>query len=202
VSSLDQLYDLDETTLAGLERMGSKSAQNLLAAIDKSKETTLARFIYALGIREVGEATATALAETFELDELMRADIETLMNVPDVGPVVAQNIIDYFSQSQHVQTLQKITQEKGVYWPKQDRVNSIQGRLSGQTYVLTGTLTSMSRDQASQKIKALGAKVSSSISKNTTALVAGDKAGSKLQKAEKLGVSVMTEQMLIDLLNE
>jgi len=202
VTSLDQLYDLDQSTLTGLERMGSKSADNLIAAIEKSKATTLARFIYALGIREVGEATASALAATFELDELMKADVEQLMNVPDVGPVVAQNLVDYFSQSSHMQTIQKLTQDKGIHWPQGDKAISTEGRLNGQTYVLTGTLSTMSRDQASQKIKALGAKVSSSISKNTTALIAGDKAGSKLQKAEKLGVPVMTEQMLIQLLDE
>jgi len=202
VTSLDQLYDLDESTLAGLERMGSKSANNLLAAIEKSKATTLARFSYALGIREVGEATATALAATFELDELMKADVEQLMDVPDIGPVVAQNLVDYFSQSSHVQIIQKLTQDKGIHWPQLDNPINTEGRLNGQTYVLTGTLSSMSRDQASQQIKALGAKVSSSISKNTTALVAGDKAGSKLQKAEKLGVPVMTEQMLVQLLEK
>jgi len=110
--------------------------------------------------------------------------------------------VDYFSQSSHVQIIQKLTQDKGIHWPQLDNPINTEGRLNGQTYVLTGTLSSMSRDQASQQIKALGAKVSSSISKNTTALVAGDKAGSKLQKAEKLGVPVMTEQMLVQLLEE
>ena len=204
VKNLLDLYMLDKETISGLERMGDKSAQNLLNAINESKKTELAKFIYGLGIREVGEATALALADYFEYDlnKLIQADEELLQQVPDVGPVVAKHIHQYFSHKPNLQLIRSLCDEVGIHWT-QPRAsdNSSQSELSGQSYVLTGTLASMSRDQASQLLRARGAKVVSSISKNTTALIAGEKAGSKLQKAEKLGVEVLTENEFLQLVN-
>ena len=202
VYQLDQLYDFDQQTLAALDRMGAKSAVKLLHAIEASKATTLARFIYALGIREVGEATAQALAETFTLEELMTVDQARLECVQDVGPVVAQNVRAYFSQAENRAMIQRLREDKGLHWPELSRAVQSEGRLQGQSYVLTGSLTSMTRDEAKRKLQALGAQVSSSISKNTSALIAGDKAGSKLHKATKLGVEVMTEEMFLALLDD
>lgn len=204
VGNLTDLYHLDETTLSNLERMGNKSAQNLLAAIEKSKTTELAKFIYGLGIREVGEATALALAEHFKYDfnALIKADEEALQEVADVGPVVAKHIYQYFSHAGNQQLVSTLCDQIGIHWTvPQSSSNSIQNELSGNSYVLTGTLSSMSRDQASQLLRAKGAKVVGSISKNTSALIAGEKAGSKLQKAEKLGVPVLDESEFLTLIN-
>ncbi len=204
VKDLSDLYRLDEDTLSNLERMGKKSAQNLLQAIEKSKQANFAKFLFGLGIREVGEATAIALAEYFEYDmkKLMAADEETLQQVSDVGPIVAKNIVQYFSHEANIRLIHSLCDEIGISWdvPESSGTDSA-GILSGNTYVLTGTLASMTRDQAAQAIRAKGGKVVSSISKNTTALVAGEKAGSKLQKAEKLAVPVLSEQDLIALVN-
>ncbi|MEM8844346.1 MAG: NAD-dependent DNA ligase LigA [Pseudomonadota bacterium] len=205
VKQLDDLYRLDEDVIAGLDRMGSKSAQNLLLAIENSKSTELARFIYALGIREVGEATALALADHFQysLEAIMNADAESLQTVPDVGPIVADHIEKYFKQTQNRQLITCLCNEVGINWSDSSLSGkTINNTLEGKVYVLTGTMESMSRDQASQKIRALGGKVSSSISKNTTALIAGGKAGSKMQKAVKLGVSILSEQEFLGLIKE
>lgn len=202
IQTLDDIYRLDVAVLSGLERMGEKSAQNLLTAIDASKQTQLAKFIYALGIREVGEATATALAEFYDFDlaALMQADETALQEVPDVGPVVAQRLATYFSAKSN-QKLVLDLQAAGVSWQDDATNANTSDRLAGNIYVLTGTLSNLSRDQAATKLRALGAKVTSSVSNNTTALIAGDKAGSKLQKAEKLGITVLNEEALINLLN-
>ena len=205
VEQLDDLYNLGESTLAGLERMGAKSAQNLLAAIDKSKSTELARFIYALGIREVGEATAIALADHFEyrLEAIMDADAESLQTVPDIGPIVADHIEKFFHQPKNRQLITRLCKEVGIHWQQGNSDGkTVANTLEGKVYVLTGTLETMSRDQASQKIRSLGGKVTSSISKNTTALIAGDKPGSKAQKAEKLGVQILSEQEFMEIINE
>jgi DNA ligase (NAD+) len=205
VEQLDDLYNLGESTLAGLERMGAKSAQNLLAAIDKSKSTELARFIYALGIREVGEATAIALADHFEykLEAIMDADAELLQTVPDIGPIVADHIEKFFHQPKNRQLITRLCKEVGIHWQQGNSDGKTGANtLEGKVYVLTGTLENMSRDQASQKIRSLGGKVTSSISKNTTALIAGDKPGSKAQKAEKLGIPILSEQELMEIINE
>ncbi len=204
VKNLIDLYKLDEQTLSDLERMGKKSAQNLLAAIDKSKSTEFAKFIYGLGIREVGEATALALAEHFEYDlaKLMQADELSLQEVPDVGPVVAKHIQQYFSHTKNQQLVSALCEQIGIHWTApRSRGNSTESKLSGNSYVLTGTLSSMSREEASQLLRAKGAKVVSSISKNTSALIAGEKAGSKLQKAEKLGIPVLDENEFLTLVN-
>jgi DNA ligase (NAD+) len=205
VDQLDDLYRLSETTLAGLERMGTKSARNLLAAIDKSRSTELARFIYALGIREVGEATAIALADHFQysLEAIMDADAETLQTVPDIGPIVADHIEKFFHQPKNRQLITRLCKEVGIHWQQEDSDGKTQSStLEGKVFVLTGTLAGMSRDQASQKIRTLGGKVTSSISKNTTALIAGENPGSKVQKADKLGIPILSEQEFMEIINE
>lgn len=207
VENLTDIYHLDEETLSHLERMGKKSAQNLLAAISKSKDADFAKFIYGLGIREVGEATALALAEHFEydLDKLINADEEALQEVADVGPIVAKHIHQYFNHEANLQLVSTLCDQIGIRWTVPQAIGdsgeSIKNELSGNSYVLTGTLASMSREKASQHLRAKGAKVVSSISKNTTALIAGEKAGSKLQKAEKLGVPVLDESEFLTLVN-
>jgi DNA ligase (NAD+) len=204
VKDLSDLYRLDEETLSNLDRMGEKSAQNIVQAIENSKQTDFAKFLFGLGIREVGEATSLALADYFDCDlkRLMAADEETLQEVPDVGPVVAKHIVQYFSHEANKRLIHLLCDEIGVSWtvPLSSGTDS-EGILSGNTYVLTGTLASMTRDQAAQAIRAKGGKVVSSISKNTSALVAGENAGSKLQKAENLAVPVLSEQDLIALVN-
>ena len=204
VKDLSDLYQLDEATLSNLERMGKKSAQNVVRAIEKSKQADFAKFLFGLGIREVGEATARALVEYFDYDlgKLMAANEESLQQVPDVGPVVAKHIVQYFSLEANKRLIHSLREDIGIHWdvPASSGTAS-EGILSGNTYVLTGTLASMTREQAAQAIRAKGGKVVSSISKNTTALVAGEKAGSKLQKAEKLAVPVLSEQELIALVN-
>lgn len=197
------LYRLTLDQLANLERMAEKSAANLLAALEGSKTTTLARFLYALGIRDVGEATAAALAAHFgTIEALQDATEETIQEVPDVGPVVAAHVWHFFQQAQNRAVIDEL-RKRGVNWPAQARrATATEGVLSGKTFVLTGTLDSMSRDQASDRITALGGKVSGSVSKKTTYVVAGAEAGSKLQKAQELGVEVLDEQGLLKLLGE
>jgi DNA ligase (NAD+) len=196
IENLTDLYRLNLDDIVRLDRMGEKSAKNLLAAIEHSKETQLEKFIYALGIREVGEATAQALASyfSFDLDAIMSADEETLQLVPDVGPIVARNIACFFSDAGNKKLIQEM-RDIGLNWPQPLTANADAPlRLDGEIYVLTGTLSTMSRDEASAKLRAMGAKITSSVSKNTTALIAGEKAGSKLDKAEQLGITVLTEQ--------
>lgn len=204
VHELDDLYRLHWQQLAELDRMAEKSARNLVAAIAKSKETQCARFIYALGIREVGEATASALAEHFaqELDGLMQAELEALLLIDDVGPVVARNIVDFFASEKNTSMLQRLVHDIGIIWPRsQAGLNPAEASLTGCTYVITGSLSVMSRDQAAERLRAQGAKVTSSVSAKTTGLIAGEKAGSKLQKAEKLGLPILSETDLLQLLN-
>lgn len=193
IHNVADLFRLELEQLSSLERMAEKSAQNLLDALHSSKNTTLPRFIYALGIREVGEATAQALAEHFaSLDEIRNADEETLMQVPDIGPVVAFNLAHFFSQPDNEKVIEQLLQA-GVHWPDIPKTQT-QQPLVGNTYVITGTLQGYSRQQAGDLLKKLGAKVSSSVSSKTTAVIAGEKAGSKLEKAAKLGVEILDEQ--------
>lgn len=199
VNSAVDIYRLDMPALVGLERMGEKSAVKLLAAIAASKTTTLPRFIYALGIREVGEATALALATHFcTLPALRAASLEQLLEVPDVGAVVAGQILHFFAEPHNQAVIDGLV-EVGVSWP--DIAAKVQGEqpLLGQTLVLTGTLTSMGRDDAKEKLQALGAKVAGSVSAKTHAVIAGENAGSKLSKAEELGIAVWSEQQMLDL---
>jgi DNA ligase (NAD+) len=194
------LYKLDVVTLAGLERMGAKSAANLVEALERGKRTTLARFLYALGIREVGEATALALAGHFgTLDALMAADALRLQQVPDIGPVVAAAVRAFF-QEPHNQAVINRLRAAGVNWPETAAKPIAAQPLAGKTFVLTGTLESLTRDQASDRLRALGAKVSGSVSKKTDYVVAGREAGSKLDKARELGVTVLYEAGLRALL--
>ena len=186
--------------MIGLERMAEKSADNVLAAVKKSKQTTLPRFLFALGIREVGIATAQAVSQHFgSLDKVMAADVEVLTEVPDVGPIVANHIHEFFAEPRNREVIQQLI-DAGLEWPKTENLSSNQS-LSGNTYVLTGTLENMSRDEAKQRLVALGAKVTGSVSTKTTAVIAGDKAGSKLAKAEKLGIEILSENDLEELLD-
>ncbi|MDD3884890.1 MAG: NAD-dependent DNA ligase LigA [Gallionella sp.] len=196
IHALPDLYRLEVATLSRLERMAEKSAQNLVDALEKSKHTTLARFLFALGIRHVGETTAKDLARYFgHLDVIMRADHAALLAVPDVGPVVAQSIADFFAESHNREVVQQL-QAAGVHWESHsgDREHL---PLSGQTWVLTGTLASMSRDEAKSRLEALGAKVAGSVSKKTGCVIAGTEAGSKLDKARELGVTIWDEQAFL-----
>jgi DNA ligase (NAD+) len=182
------LYRLDQKTLAGLERLGEKSAANLIAALEQSKATSFARFLYALGIREVGEATALSLANHFQtLEQLIGASEEELMAVPDIGPIVAAHIHNFFGEPHNRDVIHQLL-ESGIHWPVSKRPAA--QPLTGLTFVLTGTLTQMPRNEAKQKLQSLGAKVAGSVSAKTDYVVAGDKAGSKLDKANSLGLSV------------
>ncbi|MDO9232957.1 MAG: NAD-dependent DNA ligase LigA [Methylotenera sp.] len=200
VHTLADIYKLDLTTLSNLERMAKKSAQNILDALDASKITTLARFIYALGMRNVGEATAKDLAKHFgNLPALMRASAEDLLRVHDVGPVVAESITNFFSEA-HNQTVIAELLTAGITWPESEGKQVPTGHLVGKTFVLTGTLPNLSRDAAKEKLEAAGAKVSGSVSKKTDYVVAGSDAGSKLDKAQELGVTILDEAGLLTLI--
>jgi DNA ligase (NAD+) len=202
VKDVADLYALDHATITGLERMGDKSAENLIAAIQHSKSTTLPRFLYALGIRDVGEATAQTLARHFgTLHALMAADEERLQQVPDIGPVVAGSIHAFFAEQHNGDVIRKL-QQAGVHWPEVTVAAPEQLPLAGKTIVLTGTLAGMTRDEAKTRIEALGAKVAGSVSKKTDYVVAGEAAGSKLDKAVELGVPVLDEAGLSKLLGE
>jgi DNA ligase (NAD+) len=202
VHGLDDVYKLDVLTLAKLERMAEKSAQNVVEAIAKSKQTTLARFIYALGIRNVGEATAKDLASHFgQLDKVMQADTESLLQVNDVGPIVAESILQFFMEQHNLDVIRSM-REQGVHWPEHEGKQQQVGVLQGKTLVLTGTLPNLSRDQAQAKIEAAGGKVSGSVSKKTDYVVAGADAGSKLEKAISLGIKVLDESQLLTMLIE
>jgi DNA ligase (NAD+) len=202
VDHVDGIYRLSVEQVASLERMGEKSAQNLVNAIDKSRDTTLERFIFALGIREVGEATARALAMHFgDLEPLMAADEDALQQVPDVGPVVAQHVVSFFAQGHNRDVIDKLL-EAGITWEPIEVAEAGDKPLEGNTYVLTGTLESMTRDEAKARLMALGAKVTGSVSKKTTAVIAGAEAGSKLDKAESLGIEILDEDGLKSLLGD
>jgi len=201
IDSISDLYHLSLEQLAGLERMAEKSARNLLDAIEQSKRTTLARFIYALGIREVGEATAEALAGYFgAIDAMMDADVEVLQQVEDVGPVVAENIRHFFDQKKNRDIVENILVQ-GVSWPQQEAVQQQLQTLEGNTYVISGTLDGLSRDQAASLLKARGARVSGSVSAKTTAVISGKNPGSKVAKAEELGVEILDQAGFERLLN-
>ncbi len=194
------LYGLSLFSLANLERIAKKSATNLLAAIEKSKATTLARFIFALGLRTVGEATARDLARHFgTLDTLIAADEQQLLQVRDVGPIVAQDIMQFFAEPHNLDVIKNL-RAAGVHWAEDSVVQRDRGMLSGKSFVLTGTLPTLSRDEAKENIEAAGGKVMSSVSKKTDYVVAGLEAGSKLVKAQTLGVSILDESGLLALL--
>ena len=199
------LFRLTAGKLTGLDRMGPKSAQNVVAALEKAKETTFARFLYALGIREVGEATAAGLAAHFvTLDALIAASIEDLQKVPDVGIVVATHTFNFFAEESNREVIRQLTEEAGVHWPAPViiKAEEIDSPFAGKTVVLTGSLTIMSRDDAKARLVALGAKVAGSVSKKTDLVIAGEAAGSKLVKAQELGIDVIDEAEMIRLLGE
>jgi DNA ligase (NAD+) len=192
------IYRLDADTLAGLERMGEKSAANVVGAIQRSRNTTLARFIFALGIRNVGESTARDLARAFgDIKGLMDADPERLEQVPDVGPVVAHSIAGFFGEPHNREVVSKLL-DAGIRWS--DVPVPAAGRLAGKTFVLTGTLPTLTREQAAARIEKAGAKVSGSVSKKTSFVVAGTDPGSKYDRARDLGIPVLDENGLLHLL--
>ncbi len=201
IRTLPELYTLGVAKLAALDRMAEKSAQNLVDGLDKSKQTTLARFLYALGIRHVGETTAKDLARHFgQLDRILDASVEQLLEVNDVGPVVAQSIRTFFEQAHNREVVEQL-RASGIRWEESDGHGDSSPRpLLGKTLVLTGTLPSLSRDEAKDLIEAAGGKAAGSVSKKTDYLVAGEEAGSKLDKARSLGVPVIDEAGLLALL--
>jgi DNA ligase (NAD+) len=187
------LYTLGIAKLAALERMAEKSAANVVAAIEKSKRTTLARFVFGLGIRHVGEVTAKDLAAHFgTLDALMAAGAAELEQAPDVGPVVAESVARFFAESHNREGIEML-RAAGVHWTEGEPRRAAAGAFAGKIVVLTGTLAAMSRDEAKERIEAEGGKVTGSVSKKTDCVVAGEEAGSKLDKARELGVEVLDE---------
>jgi len=203
ISSPADLFKLNSDQLSSLERMAEKSADNLLAALEQCKNTSFPRFLYAIGIREVGEATANSLAQHFgTMDNLMSASFEQLIIVEDIGPVVANHILEFFNESHNRQVIQALF-EVGVHFPE---INTVSDQsvlpLAGETWVVTGTLEKMTRQQIKEQLQQLGAKVAGSVSKKTTMLVAGANAGSKLMKAQSLGVDIINEEELIIRLNQ
>jgi DNA ligase (NAD+) len=202
VENVADLYVLDAATLAALERMGEKSAANLIAAIERSRETTLARFLHGIGIPDVGETTALTLARHFgSLERLAAADEATLQSVPDVGPIVAHEIRTFLDQPHNREVIDRLCQV--LHWPASEPVSERrdqEGPLAGKTFVLTGTLSSMERNEAKARLQALGAKVTGSVSNRTDYVVAGESPGSKLNTAESLGIEVLDEAGLLRLL--
>ncbi len=202
------LFALTADKLAGLERMGEKSAQNLIDAIEKSRTTTLPRFLFALGIPDVGEATALALAQHFRnLDDLLKASADDVQKVPDIGPIVAAEVAAFFTSERHREVIRRLTQSRdaggaGITWPAIQRVTAENAPLAGLTFVITGSLEKMSREQAQEALQGLGAKVSGSVSKKTSFVVAGADAGSKLKKATELGIRVLDEAAFLALLEK
>ena len=200
INSFLDLYALEHGSIANLERMGDKSAQNLLASIETSKSTTFAKFLYALGIREVGVATAQNLVNHFlDIRSLVKADFDALIEVEDVGPIVAKYILQFFSEPHNQEIIDGLL-NIGINWPAIEKKSEEEQPLLGQTFVVTGTLSSMGRDQAKEYLQSLGAKVAGSVSAKTSGVVAGDKAGSKLTKAQDLGIDVFEEEAFLALL--
>jgi len=202
ITTAADLYKLGLVSLAALDRMAEKSAQNVLNALEKSKSTTLARFIYALGIRHVGEATAKELARHFgSLDALLHASEEQLLEVADIGPVVARSIMAFVADPLNLELIEQL-RAAGIHWQENAGTESVPKPLLGKTFVLTGTLPELTRDEAAQRIEAAGGKVAGSVSKKTSYVVAGEEAGSKLTKAQELGIPILDEAGLLQLLEE
>lgn len=201
VKRLSDLYRLDEKTLLGLDRMGERSAANLLAALERSKQTTLARFLIALGIRHVGEGVAELLASHYggDLDALMAASKEEIDAIPGIGPTIAESVARFFADPRNRAEVDEL-RALGVRWPRGERRPSGEGPLAGKTFVLTGGLASLTREQAKARIEAAGGKVTGSVSKKTDYVVAGEDPGAKLRKAQELGVPILDEAGLLALL--
>ena len=205
IKHMADLYGLSHTILAAMERMGTKSATNLLAALEQSKATSLAKFLFSLGIREVGEATARSLAMYYgSLARVRSANVEQLQLVEDVGPIVAGRIVDFFATAHNLEVIQQL-QAAGVNWPEFEAQQSSEAQtdlpLNGQVFVVTGTLSALTRDELKVQLQELGAKVASSVSKKTDYVIAGEKAGSKLTKAQALGVAVLDELQALALID-
>ncbi|MHC9510411.1 NAD-dependent DNA ligase LigA [Kangiella sp. M94] len=199
VQSISDLYRLEASDIASLDRMGEKSSENLIEALEYSKNTTLPKFLYSLGIREVGEVTAKNIAHHFlTLDAIIKASQEDLESVPDVGPIVAHHIRAFFDNEENIEQIKEL-KELGVNWPDIEQKSDDELPLKGKTFVITGTLEGISRPEAKAKLEALGAKVSGSVSSKTTALIAGANAGSKLKKAQELDVEVLDQSFLDNL---
>jgi DNA ligase (NAD+) len=200
VKDAADLYRLDTVSLAELDRMGEKSAAKLAAAIERSKDTSLARFLYALGIRDVGEATADALARQFRtLDALRDATTEEIEQVPDIGPITAAHVHAYLAEPRNATVIDSLL-KLGVRWPAAKAAKTIAKTLAGKVFVLTGRLSSMSRDDAGDIIREMGGTVSGSVSKKTAYVVVGEEAGSKLKKATELGVEILDEDAFLRLI--
>ncbi|WP_019519989.1 NAD-dependent DNA ligase LigA [Faucicola boevrei] len=203
IHNVADIYDLHKQRdeLVKIEKLGEKSVENMLTAIENSKQTTLPKFIYALGIRGVGESTALNLAKQFgDLDNLMRANLDELQKTPDVGEITADAIVEFFKAKHNLAVIERLI-KAGITWQKLSNETLGNQPLDGQSWVITGTLTSMGRDEAKAKLQALGAKVSGSVSAKTTTLLAGEKAGSKLAKAESLGINIVNEAEFLVMLN-
>lgn len=202
IQSPADLFTLSKEQVAGLERMGPKSAENLINALVAAKQTTLPKFLYSLGIREVGEATAANLANHFfTLEAIEKADVEALIEVDDVGEIVAKHVRHFFAEA-HNQEVIKALLEQGITWPVIEQKSEQEQPLAGLTYVLTGSMSAMSRSDAKNVLVGLGAKVAGSVSAKTNFLIAGEKAGSKLTKAQDLGVEVLNEEQMLELFKQ
>lgn len=200
INDVADLYTLTAEQIVGMERMGDKSAANLVAALEKSKQTTLSRFLFALGIRDVGETTAHTLAQHFgQLEAIENAELDSLLAVPDVGPIVAESILHFFAQPHNREVLEKLL-SAGIQWPAIEVKEASELPLIGKTVVITGTLSQMPRNEAKRRLQNLGAKVAGSVSKKTSFVVVGADAGSKAEKAEALGVEMWDEFKLVELL--
>ena len=198
IKDITDVYELKRPAIVALPRMGEKSASNLLKAIERSKKTTLPQFLYALGIRGVGETTARILAYHFhKLESLMQASAEDLKVIRDIGPMVAENIKGFFNQKQNVNLINKLIQ-LGIYWPEEQVIKK--SWITGKTFVLTGSLKSLTRNEVKEKLEYFGGKTSSNVSKNTDYLVTGKNPGSKYDKAKELGISILDEKIFLDLL--
>ena len=201
IRTLPDLYKLGFTTLAGLDRMADKSPQNIVAALEKSKHTTLPRFLFGLGIRHVGESTAKELAKHFgKLDAVMDASVEQLLEVADIGPIVAESIHTFFAQPHNREVVEQL-RAAGITWEEGEPAAQAPKPLAGQTFVLTGTFPTLSREEAKELLENAGAKVAGSVSKKTNYVVAGTEAGSKLDKAQALGVAVIDEAAMLAMLD-
>jgi DNA ligase (NAD+) len=202
VQSAADLYSLTIEQLVGLERMGEKSARNLVMAIEKSKASTLPRFLFALGIPNVGETTATALAEHFgTLEAIQEGSIEQIMEVPDVGPIVASAVREFLDETRNRRVIGAL-RAAGVYWPTLDVGHHENRPLGGKSFVITGTLPTLSRIEAIERIQNAGARVTASVTNRTSYLVAGDAPGSKIDAARRLGIQIIDEPELLRILSE
>ena len=200
VDDIGDLYSLEISDLSELDRMGKKSAENIIRSINGSKKTSLPRFLYGLGIRNVGEQTAKDLANHFNsLDALIEATAGDLLEVPDVGPIVAKNITEYFSDTFNRDVVRKLI-NAGVHW--EQVINAKNGALNNLKFVITGTLSSFSREEAKERVERLGGKVVASVSKATDYVVVGQNAGSKLEKAEGLGLAILFEPEFMEFLKK